>query len=108
MDEREGAWLEHFPFASILLGASDGLILVGETETILEQKIGGMGIEIFVPQIELRQQIENEQLMGFAIRRSKTGYVERVNRIVPVMTIKKYGDLAKSNKSKTITGLFAA
>lgn len=108
MDEKEGAWLESFPIASILIGASDGITIISDSYTMLEQEIEGIGIDIFIPQIDLREQLERETLMGFGLKRVKTGLIERVNKIAPIMTVKKYGQLAKSIKARTNTSLFSA
>lgn len=107
MHEQESSWLADLPFSEAYVGFSDGLILVTQEVTIFEQPFPQLGIEIFVPEPFLRDELMKNKLLGFSLIRKATGQLERVNKIIPLYNPATYDEVRRATAHKGTRGLFS-
>lgn len=107
MHEQESSWLADLPFSEAYVGFGDGLILVTEEVTIFEQPFPQLGIDIFVPELFMREELMKKNLLGFGLIRKATGQAERVNKIVPLYNPDTYEEARRVKVRKGARGLFS-
>lgn len=107
LHEREGHWFSQFPFAEAFVGYNEGIILATCAVTALEQTYEPFGIDVFIPDLDLRNRIEAASLIGFGLFREPTQLVERVNNLIPVYTREAYEIRRIAKSSERSSRLFS-
>lgn len=109
MHEKEGTWLEHLPIASAFIGFDDELLVVTEQFQLVDVPFPRVGLSVVVPTPELRAELAAERLLGFGLLRGEggTAHVERVNKIVPLLTPERYEQQKLGNRQES-GNLFSA
>jgi hypothetical protein len=111
MHAKEGQWLAHLPLHSAYLGFGEGLVLVTDAFTMLEEEVPAIAVQIFVPKVSLVELLGAQTLLGFGLGTDVPGEaapaVQRVNRLVPLYTPERYEAERRVTTPVTSRRLFA-
>jgi len=109
MHEREASWLKTFPVAFVLTGFNDCIQVVSEAFVGFDTPVPQTAFAVFIPSLPLRTRLMANTLLGFGLIKEDTGQVQRINRIVELITPAGYAKKwIRKEQSSGTDSLFAA